>query len=53
VHDLVAPLAGHLAQVVQLRLGMLVESRDSHIQRCALQTRRPFFIGVVDPCLMT
>ena len=44
--DLVAALSSHLAQVVKLRLGMLIDCGDTHIERGALQARLPFGLGL-------
>jgi hypothetical protein len=35
-------LAGHLPEVMQLHLGMLIEGRDPHIKDGAFYPRRPF-----------
>ncbi len=39
---LIAALGGHLAEIVELGLGMLIDGRDPHIQDGAFHRRRPF-----------
>jgi len=51
MHDIEAALVGHLPEVVQLRLRVLVKGADPHIQDGAFHPRRPFFRGVKDRCL--
>ena len=48
--DFVAALAGYLPEVVQLRLGMLIERADPHVKRGALQARL-FLLGLEAPNL--
>ncbi len=52
VDNFVAALAGHLAEVVELRFRMLIESRHPHIESGAFHPRR-LFLGVTLPCLAT
>ena len=50
--NFVAALAGHLAEVVELRFRMLIEGRHPHIESGAFHPRR-LFLGVTLPCLAT
>ena len=45
VHDLVSALAGHLAEIEELSLRMLVKSTDPHVEGGALHERRRFGFG--------
>jgi hypothetical protein len=47
--DVVATLAGHLAEIEELSLRVLIDGRDSHREGGALHQRRPFGFG--EPCL--
>jgi hypothetical protein len=53
MNDIEAALGGHLAQVKELRLRMLVNGADPHVEGGACHARRPFFCGVVYPYLAT
>jgi hypothetical protein len=53
MNDLITTLDCHMPEVMQLRLRMLIEGRYPHIKGGAFHARRPFFCGVVDPCLAT
>jgi hypothetical protein len=53
MNDIETTLGCHLAQVKELRLRMLVNSADPHIEGGARHARRPFFCGVVYPYLAT
>ena len=45
MRDLVAALGGHLTQVEELGLGMLIQARDPHIKDGTFHLRRPFGFG--------
>jgi len=51
MHDIEAALAGHLPEVVQLRLGVLVKGADPQIQDGTFHLRCPLLCGVKDRCL--
>ena len=52
--DLIAALRSHLAQVMQLAFGMLIDGRNPHVEPGALHARLLFcFFGAADPYLAT
>ena len=45
LHDLVTALSSHLAEIMKLGLGMLIQARDPHIKDGTFHLRRPFGFG--------
>ena len=43
--DLIAALAGHLLEIVELGFRMLIDGRDPHVEGGPLHLRRPFCFG--------
>src|ERR1700751_3709923 len=46
--DVIAALHGHLMEVVELGLGMLIDGRDPHVEGGAFHLRRPFGLVAVE-----
>ena len=48
--DRISPLLGHLAEVIELGLGMLIEGRDSHIEGGALHRGGLSVVNISEIC---